>query len=180
MYPITNYQLGLVICLGCWIAGSALSLNYSLILKSEGLANYHLMYSRDIVGNLATGGMIFLNNVLTGFILSVLGYFSFGFLSVMVSLYNGYIFGILINGFVSKYAIGSIYLVFLHAPTELLALCILGAMGLKGFGNINKLLVNKHNGYFESFPGYKALLLPLLLLFISAFIESDLLFNLIC
>ena len=179
MYPTTSLKYGIVICVLCWLTGTAISLNYTLIIKSNELLSYDLSYTKDTASHLSNCAMILLNNIGTGFILSVFSYFSFGFLSIIVSIYNGYILGLLVNGFVSKYAAASIYLVLLHAPFELFALCYLGAIGLGGFGNLRAVFSNKHIDYFVRFPSFKVFILPMLLLVFAALLESDLLFSLL-
>ena len=179
MFPITSFEKGFLICLLCWIVGTVVALDYPMLLKSSALPNYHFIYSKSLYINFSASWMVLLNNLFTGFILCILGYLSFGFLAIMVSLYNGYIFGLVVNTFVSKYTFASMYLVFLHAPMEVYALCYLGAIGLMGFSNLRKILAHEPIVYFEQFPRLPFFFLPILFLAIAACIESDLLFNII-
>jgi len=179
MYPIISFKKAFMICLLCWILGTAFAIDYSMILKSTSLPYYHLVYSKSMLINLSATWKILLNNLFTSFILCILGYLSFGLLAVMISLYNGYIIGLIINSFVSKYTFASMYLVFLHAPIEVYVLCYFGAIGLMGFENLRKMLADEHFDYFERIPRLKFFLIPLFFLLIAACIESDLFLNII-
>jgi len=179
MYPIISFKKAFMICLLCWILGTAFAIDYPMILKSTSLPNYHLVYSKTMLINLSATWKILLNNLFTSFILCILGYLSFGLLSIITSIYNGYILGLLMNTFASKYSISSIYLVLLHAPIEVYALCYLGSIGLMGFGNLYNILTYRPFIYFENFPHLKFFLIPVFFLIIAACIESDLVFNII-
>lgn len=179
MYPITSFKKAFMICLLCWIVGTAVAIDYPMHLKSSSLPNYHLMFSKILFINLSATWKILLNNLFTSFILCILGYLSFGLLAILVSLYNGYIFGLVVNTFVSKYTFASLYLVCLHAPMEVYALCYFGAVGLMGFQNLRQIFAHEHFEYFKQFPRTKFFWVPLFFLLIAACIESDLIFNII-
>ena len=179
MFLISNLKIGLLICMLCWITGMAISLNFPLLIKSESFPNYQLIYNHNITVNISAFSKVLFNNLFIGLILSVLGYFSFGFISIIVSIYNGFIFSLYINEFIMKYSIYSFYLVCFHVPTEFFALCYLGSIGLRGNKNLIYIISNKEYLYFERFPSLKVLTFPIILLAFSALIESDIIFNLL-
>lgn len=119
---------------------------------------------------------IIMNNLTVAFILSFLGYLSFGVISLFGSFYNGFIFAIYINAFFYKYNSDLIYKVMIHAPSEFFSLCFFGAVGLGGFGNYKRVSNNELSTFFDNLPPTKYYIIPILLLIFSAIIESDLLF----
>ena len=116
---------------------------------------------------------IFVTNLMVALILALLGFLSFGLISIFGSIHNGFILAIHLNDFLVKYNLNSLYKVMLHAPTEFLAFCYFGAIGILGFNNLKNLLDNKQYKFFDCMPSFKFFIFPIVLLLISSLVESD-------
>lgn len=113
---------------------------------------------------------LFFNNLLVGFFLAYVGYFTFGLFSIFVSLWNGIMLGSIIFDFLKIFTLNDLFLGMLHAPLEILALSIFAGIGLRNFWIIDDLIKNQKLK-LKNIPGLKELFVPTLLLTVSSIIE---------
>lgn len=119
--------------------------------------------------------IIFLNNLSVGLLLSLGGYLSGGLLTVSVLFWNGFVLTEIILTSMTL-EIGGYFILYsliFHAPLEIYSFLLLSSIGMKGFRIIKKIILNKDLNSM-SFPKYKQFIPPLIILFISAIIESNL------
>ena len=118
---------------------------------------------------------IFLNNLTVGFLISFGGYFSGGFLAAVILFYNGYLLieivqtAITLN--VSNKAI--LYGLIFHGPIEIFAFLLFGMIGLQGWKFYFRIFKMNTISIFE-LKNTQNFFLPIILLFISGFIEVNL------
>lgn len=119
---------------------------------------------------------IFVNNIIVGLLISIGGYFSYGILSFLILFWNGLSLGSLITIFhnLKVSVIEFISMLAFHGLTEFYALILFGIIGMKGVNfykrifNSNTIMINLK---------FKEFVLPTLLIFISAIIETILISN---
>lgn len=100
------------------------------------------------------------------------GYISYGIIPCVVLLYNGYIIQMLINHMLTVLDMDELfYNYFLHAPFEVLALLLYAAIGLNGI-TLYHSLWKEDTKALKNIIQLRALILPTVLLFIAAIIES--------
>lgn len=118
--------------------------------------------------------LILVNNLKVGILIVSLGLISGGMGSIIVITLNGYSFGLLVNNLFSYYEnpfqVISIY-VLPHAFTEVLAFCLCGCVGFKGFF-LAKEMIKSNEIPLRFLPKRNELLIPLFLFIISALIET--------
>lgn len=115
---------------------------------------------------------IFLNNLMLGFLLSIIGYFSGGILTILLLFWNGYLITSTFYVATSILSLKEILYFSKHIPTELIALFIFSSFGLRGFLFYRKIIFNKENEYLlhkKDIIYY--LIIPSILLLISSVIE---------
>jgi len=114
---------------------------------------------------------IFINNIIVGFLLSVFGYLTGGFLTLLILIWNGFLVAIVYNMAFYQLPLDTILYASKHVPIEVYAFLIFSEFGLKGryfFLNIFK----NNEIDFKLTPKYKTLILPIVLLFIAAILET--------
>ena len=169
-----NLAIGVSVCLLCWLIG------FWFIFDIHSLHSSHerkvdFSHTAELFpDHFSEFIKILSNNLIVAFILSFLGYVTFGLVSLLASFYNGIIIAIHINNFLNQYKINLLHKTLLHAPTELLALLIFGAIGFSGFSNARNLFSKDKYIFTDRLPSKEYYYLPVSLLVISAFIESDL------
>ena len=117
---------------------------------------------------------IFSNNVKVGVLIILMGAISGGLGSVLIFSLNGYSFGLLVDSLFTYYRNPiDIMLIHVlpHAPTEILAFCLCGCIGFKGFYFAKQIVLRNHIS-LAHLPKIKEMYLPGVLFFVSAFVES--------
>ena len=117
---------------------------------------------------------ILFRNLTVGFMLSLVGFFTGGFLTLLLFLYNGFMFGLTIKTFYNNCLYPSEVIlkhVMPHAFTEILGFCLLGTLGLRGFMFYTALLCHSKID-LGLIPKVEEAMLPAILIFISAIIET--------
>ena len=76
---------------------------------------------------------IFSKNILVAVFYVFFGYFSVGTITLLVSVYNGILLGVVCSSYLECNSLFDLLINLIHAPFEILALCIYGAIGLCGF-----------------------------------------------
>lgn len=114
---------------------------------------------------------IFIYNLVVGFLLSFVGYFTGGFLTLMILLWNGFLVAIIYNMAIYKLPIDTILYATKHAPIEIFAFLIFADFGLKGRFFIKNILKNNEID-FLLFPKFKNLIYPTLLLAVASILET--------
>jgi|GEM_PF-6668731 uncharacterized membrane protein SpoIIM required for sporulation len=120
-----------------WIVGVLLGLNYESVFPSlnETSVLSTKLEMKPIFGLQPTVWGFFINNLVVGLLMIVSGWLSAGSLSCIISFWNAFIMGVLINSVISlgySYTIIA-HKVIWHGSIEILALIMFGAIGLKGF-----------------------------------------------
>ena len=105
--------------------------------------------------------------------ISFFGYLSGGILSVLVSVWNGFLVGIIIAEVADYTTVGLIFMRLMHCPVEIIALSWFGGIGLLGFGNVKKIFLNKPIA-LSVLPSPEVLKKPSALLAVAAIVETSL------
>ncbi len=114
---------------------------------------------------------IFLHNIVVGILLSIVGYFTGGFLTSIVLIWNGFLVALVYNMGIYQLPLGTVLYASKHAPVEVYAFLVFSDFGLQGRFFIAKIL--KHNEIdFSLIPNYRKLVFPTVLLVIAAFLET--------
>ncbi len=113
---------------------------------------------------------IFLNNSLLGLMLSVLGFFTAGLLTVGLLFWNGYMLGIVYSAAFRVLDVGHLLYYSKHIPLELYGLVLFSQMGFKGFFFFREILLERGIRR-EAFLDLKGLALPTLCLLLAACLE---------
>ncbi len=179
MFQRNKILVGFVICAACWLVGFYMGFDKAIIDRSMEKKVFLNDNTTDIITCVEVFFTILSNNLAVAFILAFLGYFSFGLVSIFVSIYNGFILSLHITSFLNTYTVYSLYKVLLHAPTEFFSLCYFGAFGITGFSNFLSVINEEKYSHYNFLTSLKILYLPIFLLFFSALIESDLYLKLI-
>lgn len=129
----------------------------------------------EIFSSSHTFTSIFLTNVMVGFMISVIGYFSGGTLAILILFWNGFLLAEIIQTsyFLNVHVSEIVYGLIFHAPTEIFAFLLFGSIGLKGIA-FYKRLFKENKIIVNDIIDLKVYIKPLALLFISAIIESNL------
>lgn len=120
-------------------------------------------------------------NILVGLLSCYLGYATAGFITIVILIFNGYIFGIAMFLFFKLYQ-SEIYefnillKLFGHVPFEIIALCLFGMHGLSGFSFI-KNFIYKNEILIET-PRLNSILIAVTLLTFAAVMETYSILNL--
>jgi len=114
---------------------------------------------------------IFIYNLTLGFLLSIMGYFTGGLLTLLILIWNGFLIAMVYNLAIYKLSIDTILYSSKHIPFEILAFLIFAEFGLKGRFFISKIL-KKNEIDFSLFPNIKNLIYPSFLLIISSILET--------
>ncbi len=113
---------------------------------------------------------IFIFNLIVGFLLSFIGYFTGGFLTLLILFWNGFLIAMILNLAVYKLSIGTILYVSKHMPLEIYAFLLFAEFGLRGRFFIKKILIDNEVD-FSLVPKTKKLLYPTILLVFASFLE---------
>jgi len=173
MFQSKKINTGIFISMLCWLIGFGYAFNWNILNKINQNKTVISIDSKSFIITLINFQNILIANLTVAIILAFLGYLSFGLISIFGSLHNGFILAIHLNGFFEKFNFNSLYKVMLHAPTEFLALCYFGAIGILGFNNLKYVFKNEQFNFFDSLPSFKFFIFPTGLLILSALIESD-------
>ncbi len=121
---------------------------------------------------------IFFTNIMVGvLILCFLSFVTGGVLAILVLTYNGFILGVLLfNLSINQELNTSIKILSLiHAPTEIYALLLFSSYSFNGFYFYSD-IIGKDKIKTIYFPKAKGLIVPTILIFISALIESTIIY----
>lgn len=114
---------------------------------------------------------IFLNNLIVGLILSILGFLSGGLITIIVLFWNGYILSIIYNMAFNLLDSKEIFYYSKHIPLEMIGLILLSSIGFKGFFFYKEVFLEKKIN-LKIIPKSSEFALPILLLFIASIIET--------
>ncbi len=117
---------------------------------------------------------ILFNNLVVGLFISIGGYLSAGFLVLIILFWNSFFLTEIIqSSLVLKISINEIlHSLIYHGPIEILAFLLFGKIGLDGLKFYSRIF--KKNEINIQELKIKYFLMPIILLFISAVIESNL------
>ncbi len=114
-------------------------------------------------------------NTIVGLIVCYIGYITGGFITILLLLFNGYLFGLSLFPFLKmpvseqeKFAL--LCKLFGHVPFEITAFCLFGMIGLTGFDWFVTLFNDKN--LVLSIPRPKSLILPFTFLLIASILET--------
>ncbi|QTE22381.1 hypothetical protein [Polaribacter cellanae] len=114
---------------------------------------------------------IFLTNLMAGIVLSVVGFFTGGIITLLILLWNFILLWIIYASVVSSHQNINIILYYSkHLPIEIYAFALFSIIGFRGFNFYKKLIGSNELG-IKLFPNIKELLIPTFLLFLSSLIE---------
>lgn len=157
-------------CFLFFLMGSIYSiLNFEIIQKTD-----TSIYKLEIFDTPHTFYNILSNNIIVGLLISIGGYFSGGFLVIVILFWNGFFLSEIILTSIAlniphrEIIYGTIY----HGIIEIFALLIFGKIGLKGWEFYKRIFYK--NKFTLHDLNIKYLLIPIILLLISAVIESNL------
>ncbi|MEY4048533.1 MAG: hypothetical protein RL284_2084 [Bacteroidota bacterium] len=160
------------LCVFSWFLGVYLS---SLIEYVIPYVSKHYISQYDSMQFVEIFFYLLKTNGLVGLIISYLGYLTAGFITILILLFNGYLFGLSFFPFLKmpimeqeKYAL--LCKLFGHVPFEITAFCLFGIVGLTGFDWFVNLFNDKDLGL--SLPRPKSLILPFAFLLIATILES--------
>ncbi len=164
-----------LIGLACWLIGYFFSLFFYFEKLPSSKMSHSFQGNFHFVLNPLLFCKIFLNNILVGFVVSVVGYFTGGLLTGITFVWNGFILGITIEEALSHGISGPIliYSLSIHGPIELISFLYLGTIGFKGIYFYKHLLRNNLNDFKYQLPSIKLFIYPILGLLIAALIESS-------
>ena len=94
---------------------------------------------------------IFLNNFFLCLILSFIGYFTGGLLTLILLFWNGYIIAMIYNLAFRVIALNEIVFLSKHLPFEILAIILFSEFGLNGFHFYKKIIIDKKIIIFSFF-----------------------------
>ncbi|WP_044401284.1 stage II sporulation protein M [Lacinutrix sp. Hel_I_90] len=114
---------------------------------------------------------IFIYNLGVAFLLSFVGYFTGGLLTLIILLWNGFLIAIVYNMAIYKLPVDTILYASKHAPIEIFAFLIFADFGLKGRFFIKRIL-NKNEIDFTLIPNFKNLIYPTILLILASILET--------
>ncbi|HMP32329.1 MAG TPA: stage II sporulation protein M [Saprospiraceae bacterium] len=157
-----------ITCFLLWVLGFYFSFTYQKHTYVEN-NDFSLYYKFSIIDFY----FIFINNLSVALIMAILGYFSFGLITFLVTFYNGFLLGSIATYYVLENSIIKFFSNMLHGPIEISAFCMFGAIGLTGF---NKSFNFKTSSEFLTLlkSKFMFIIVALLLLMLAAFIESSL------
>jgi uncharacterized membrane protein SpoIIM required for sporulation len=146
-------------------------------LQSEMLAQeskMDFMHNKNYGSQLGVFFFLFSNNLKVGLLITTLGFLTGGIASFIIFFWNGYTLGILIKSLYSTYNEPNLIIfnhLLPHAFTEILAFCLFGCIGFKGFYFIRHLFRESELS-FQLLPRITEFYLPIILLIVSALIET--------
>lgn len=114
--------------------------------------------------------VIFTRNIIVGLLLSILGYFTGGFFTIIILIWNGFLVAMVYNLAIYRLPLDVIIYSSKHAPIEIYAFLLFSQFGLDGRFFINKIL-RKNEIDFSLIPKFKNLIFPTALLFIASILE---------
>lgn len=114
---------------------------------------------------------IFLHNIVVGILLSIVGYFTGGFLTSIVLIWNGFLVALVYSIGIPQFPLASILYASKHTPIEIYAFLIFADFGLHGRFFIKK-IIKKNEIDFTLILNYRKLLFPTVLLIVAAFLET--------
>ena len=163
---------GILTGITCWLLGFLIVFDQALLTENGGKLDKLPVPSRTAIDYFIDFSSIFLNNFIVALIITFLGYFTFGILSLLISLYNGIILGLIINSFLKEYSKILLTKVLFHVPLEILAFSCFCSYGLLGVKNLGSTWRNQ-NWSFAYLPKPKSFIYPVIFLLGAAFIEAD-------
>jgi hypothetical protein len=175
-YKFLNLALFIAVC---WVFGMILGFHLINVQVISCEKTPYFVEYKPLTDSLKDFIYILSNNLFVALVFSVVGYVTFGTASVICSIYNGFLFSIHIGAFLNKYSFCSLYKICMHVPSEILAFIYFGIAGLVGLHNLGNIMKEKEYEFWHLLPKLRFFILPLLLLVLSAIIESDLLFSII-
>lgn len=113
---------------------------------------------------------VFISNLTVGFLLSIVGYFTGGLLTILILIWNGFLVAMVYNMAYYLLPMNTILYATKHAPFEIYAFLIFADFGLKGRLFVKKILVNNEIN-LTIFPSLKNLIFPIILLFFASILE---------
>ena len=136
--------------------------------------SHDYIFDPEVLKSYDTGHLwldIFLNNLFLCLIISVIGYFTGGFLTVTLLFWNGYILGIIYNAGFMNLSLDELIYNSKHLPFELTAIVLFSNFGLKGFQFYKSIILEKK---FELtlLGNFGRLFIPTVLLLTSSIIET--------
>ena len=113
---------------------------------------------------------IFVNNLIIGFMLSILGFISGGLVTTVILFWNGYLISIIYDIAFSILTIEDILYFSKHVPIEIFALILFAKIGIEGFFFYRRIICN-NKIEFKKMPKFNEFILPIILLFTASIIE---------
>lgn len=114
---------------------------------------------------------IFIYNLSVGFLLSIIGYFTGGLLTVIILMWNGFLFAMVYNFAVCTLPIDTILYASKHVPFEIFAFLIYAEFGLNGNFFVMQIL-KKNEINFSLIPKFTKLFFSTILLIIASILET--------
>lgn len=145
----------------------------SILLYDVPVNNHSYSFNADDLKSLDTGFLfldIFLNNLLVGIVLAILGYFSGGLLSLVVLFWNGYLLGMIYKMGLETLPIIEVLFYSKHLLFEIPALILFANFGLKGFDFFQKIVVDKEINIIP-LSEFKKLIVPVILICFGSILE---------
>jgi uncharacterized membrane protein SpoIIM required for sporulation len=161
---VTQYK---IICLTLLIVSIALG----YLVSSGGNLMFNKTSFSNIEGHVLNFELFFLilrRNLIVGFVLACIGYFTGGIITFLVLIWNGVVLGAILSAV--KITIPIVIQYFLiHGCIEVYAFMCFGAIGLKGFNFYKKIL---NNGTIDYDLNLSKLIMPSSLLVVSGLVET--------
>ena len=156
-----------LVCIFCWVIGFYISISRVIAID-----RYNLNFEFSLKFVFKDFIFVLSNNLGVAILLLVLGYFSFGFFTLLLSVYNGYLLGIISHFYLLENEVSTLLLNLKHAPSEIIALCIFGAIGLNGYSyNLKLKTLDEFLHLIRSYKNH--IFFALTLLILSAYIETS-------
>jgi len=113
---------------------------------------------------------IFVSNIVVGFLLSIVGFFTGGLLTLLILLWNFLLLWLIYSFAISNNNFDLILYFSKHLPLEIYAFASFSIIGFRGFTFYKNLII------FQKFdlkliPNIKEMILPILLLLLSSIVE---------
>lgn len=142
-----------------------LNINLNHPVSNTFYRNMQFLHSKFIFVN------IFVTNLFVGLILSIIGFFTGGILTLLILIWNFFLLWLVyFPVFTTNRNISIILYFSKHLPIEIYAFVLFSLIGFRGFKFYTKLIIS-HELDKELLPNLKELLFPSILLFFSSLIE---------
>ena len=114
---------------------------------------------------------IFVTNLFVGIVLSIIGFFTGGILTLLILIWNFFLLWLVyFPVFTTHRNINAILYFSKHLPIEIYAFVLFSLIGFRGFKFYTKLIIS-HQLDKKLLPNLKELLFPSILLLLSSLIE---------